>query len=83
MRGPGKFIVPPPFNFYFNPWDWVRVSVRVRLGLGLGLGLASGLGMVWFRVLGFFIQCYPELSIIATRKQSGPLKFMCPNICLL
>ena len=21
MRGPGNFIVPPPFNFYFNPWN--------------------------------------------------------------
>jgi len=19
-EGPGNFIVPPPFNFYFNPW---------------------------------------------------------------
>jgi len=21
VRGPGNFIVPPPFNFYFNPWE--------------------------------------------------------------
>ena len=27
VRGPGNFIVPPPFNFYFNPWLLARCVI--------------------------------------------------------
>jgi len=41
MRGPENFIVPPPFNFYFNPWWYTSViliaNVRVWHGTYIGL----------------------------------------------